>query len=266
MATPQLCAAPGCGKPARQNRYSACSMHEARMRRGGSFEPRQPKKSIDDLLCGRKKFGHWIVLGEGDPYRRPTADGKPHPDGVVRTAQCVCDCGTGRDIAIQTLKQGRSNHCGCRNGEMNAELHGIHLLSGTPIYKSWASLKARCLNPNNADYPDYGGMGITVCDRWRDSFEAFYEDMGPRPEGSSIDRIDVNGNYEPGNCRWATGVEQAQNKRETRWVSFRGEKLAMIEACRRAGLSRTKYKVIHARVHRRGMTFEQAMAMEGIAT
>jgi hypothetical protein len=137
-------------------------------------------------------------------------------------------------------------------------------MSGTPIYKSWASLKARCLNPNNADYPDYGGRGITVCDRWSDSFEAFYEDMGARPEGSSIDRIDVNGNYEPTNCRWATGVEQAQNKRETRWVSFRGEKLSMIEACRRAGLSTMKYKVIHARVHKRGLTFEQALAMEGI--
>lgn len=235
------------------------------MRRGGSFERRQPKKTIDQLLAGRSQIGHWTVLGEGKPYCRPTADGSPHPDGVVRTARCVCDCGTTRNIAIQTLKQERSTHCGCRNGEMNAQLHGTHLMSGTPTYKSWASLKARCLNPNNADYPDYGGRGITVCERWRDSFADFYEDMGSRPEGCSIDRIDVNGNYEPGNCRWATPTEQMQNVRHNVIVRFRGEDIALIEACRRAGLGREKYKVIHARVHKRGMTFEQALAKEGIA-
>ena len=93
----------------------------------------------------------------------------------------------------------------------------------------------------------------------------FLADMGRRPTPQhSIDRIDVNGNYEPGNCRWATAREQAANKQNTRWVFFRGERIAMIEACRRAGIE-SRYKLIHKRVHSKGMTFEQALAKEGVA-
>ncbi|WP_347271641.1 hypothetical protein [Rhizorhabdus histidinilytica] len=262
MAMPELCAAPDCDKPARQNRYNACSMHEARMRRGGSFEPRQPIKSLADHLGGCSRFGSWEVLGEGKPYQRKTEQGRRH--GRQRTALCRCDCGTERHVPIQILKAGKSHHCGCRNGEKNAELHGTHLMSATPEHRSWAHMKERCFNENCADYPDYGGRGITVCDRWRDSFEAFFADMGPRPSiKHSIDRIDVNRNYDPGNCRWATNLEQAQNKRDTRWVLFRGQRMSMREACRLAELD-AKYKVIHARVHRRGMTLEQAMAIEGV--
>ena len=253
MAATQLCAATGCDKPARQNRYNACSMHEARMRRGGSFEPRQPKMTFESIIGGKSAFGHWTVLGEGEPYQRKSAAKRYGP---IRTAICRCECGTVRTIHIHTLKQGKSQHCGCRNGEKNAELHGKHLMYGTPEYRTWAHMKERCLNQNCADYPSYGGRGIMVCDRWRDSFEAFFADMGARPAGHSIERVDVNGNYEPGNCCWATPREQAQNQRTTRFVELAGETLALREACRRI---EAPYKSIH-RSMSNGKTFEQAAA------
>jgi hypothetical protein len=111
--------------------------------------------------------------------------------------------------------------------------------SHTPEYIAWHEIKQRCLNPNRRDYPDYGGRGITICERWRDSFHAFLADVGPRPAPEySIGRLENDGHYEPGNAAWQTKEEQANNTRRNRFVEYKGERMTMVQACRLAGLGR----------------------------
>lgn len=148
-----------------------------------------------------ERYGRWTVLdvalGE---------DGKGRY--VVR-----CDCGTERSVSGYTIRSGRSRSCGCLQRELAAERGRTHGLTGSPEYVSWSSMKARCLNPKNDNYSRYGGRGITVCNEWRDSFEAFLAAVGPKPSPHhTLDRIDVDGNYEPGNVRWATPAEQRANQ------------------------------------------------------
>lgn len=126
---------------------------------------------------------------------------------------CVCDCGTRTSIAINDW--GRTESCGCLVLDRVREANTTHGFSGTPTYRTWVGMWRRCTQPHVKAFPDYGGRGITVCDRWKD-FAAFLADMGERPEGKSLDRIDVNGNYEPENCRWATAAEQRANQRPRR--------------------------------------------------
>lgn len=107
-------------------------------------------------------------------------------------------------------------------------------MSGTPTYRTWANMMTRCRNPKAVNYSDYGGRGIAVCDRWL-KFDNFFADMGNRPEGMSLDRIDVNGNYGPDNCRWATEHEQKSNTRIVKIVTLDGELVSTNEAMRRLG-------------------------------
>lgn len=139
-----------------------------------------------------------------------------------KMVECLCDCGNRRIVSLYDLKRSHTTSCGClRIDKLRAD-NTTHGLSKTPTHNSWRAMLERCNRPAHQFYLYYGGRGIAVCKRWM-TFENFLADMGLKPKGKSLDRIDPNGNYEPGNCRWATSKEQARNVSNIRTITHNGK-------------------------------------------
>ena len=130
-----------------------------------------------------------------------------------------------------------------------------HGMRKSKVYNVWCLMKQRCLNPNNKSYPNYGGRGIQVCDRWLE-FANFYEDMGKPSDGMTLERIDNNGNYDPTNCKWATRKEQSNNQQHTRLIEFNGETYSVSEWARKLGLSQA---TLNSRLNRYGWSISRAL-------
>jgi len=194
------------------------------------------------LVRRRKNHGFvdmtgWVMKEHGVPESRLTALSLAEPyignDGHKRQ-QWLCHCECGNEIIALGfhIRKGVTKSCGCYHSDVSAELgrrtgklRVTHGESNTRLYKEWRGMKVRCNNPTDQHWPDYGGRGIRLCDEWNESYEAFAEwaKANGYDDSLTIDRIDVNGNYEPSNCRWVTQKEQSNNKRTNVYLTYKGE-------------------------------------------
>jgi len=183
----------------------------------------------------------------GKKFGRLTVVGFSHVGGGQSYWFCKCECGGTKTTRAYSITSGHTQSCGCLSRETwtaigkKSKTHGM---SETVEFRTWASIKERCLNKNSTAWKNYGGKGITICRTWRESFNLFYRDMGKRPPGTSIDRINNAGNYTPGNCRWATKDQQMAN----RSVTLPKQVVLLIEAISKH--ENITYKAAYSRLRR----------------
>ena len=197
-----------------------------------------------------RKYGLWSIL-----YRVENDH-----NGATRW-MCKCDCGTEKVQWKGNLVRGLTRSCGCAKGSsISVAKKGIavtHGMTKTPVWHTWQSMLGRCLNPNAKSFPIYGARGIKVCEKWL-TFEGFFEDMGDRPLGTTLDRIDTDGDYCKENCRWATKDVQERNKRTNVFLEAFGEKKIITDWVRDTRCN-TKHTATVQRRMKRGLSIEQAM-------
>lgn len=195
-------------------------------------------------------FGRWTVTTE--PYKLVGLGNHKYVDAI-------CTCGTVRaKVHVGSLQKGDSKSCGCLSKELlrsRNSLRATHGYSAHLLYRTWLNILSRCQNPKNLQYPGYGARGISICESWK-TFEGFYSGVGDPPfEGATLDRINNDGNYCPGNIRWATRAEQNRNKRNITVYEFQGQLLTLPEISRIVGMD---YGLLYKRVRNLGMSLHEA--------
>lgn len=170
---------------------------------------------------------------------------------------CICDCGNFKEVSIGALGK-QTNSCGCLQKESRIKTHIIHGKSNSRLFTIWRNIKARCYNQNEPAYNNYGARGIMMCDEWIHDFQAFYDwsISNGYNDTLTIDRINVNGNYEPNNCRWANAKQQAQNRRTSKIYTINGETHCLKEWCEILNLN---YRTIHKRIYNHNWDVEKAL-------
>jgi hypothetical protein len=180
-----------------------------------------------------------------------------------RKWNCVCGCGEKSRVQTGHLRNGDTKSCGCLHRELTRKrLKGTafgrtHGMTGTATHGTWKAMVSRCTNKSHKNYSHYGGRGITICEHWR-KFENFLADMGEKPKGLTLERIDNDGNYEPGNCRWATQAEQSRNHSRNHNITLFGITLCLSDWAKWCGVNKS---TVYARLSR-GKTYEEALGIE----
>lgn len=193
------------------------------------------------------KVGSWTLISYEPGARAP----KAYPYWL-----CRCDCGTERKVLSNNLMRGITESCGCVHRDAAKLRTTTHGLSHTKVWYCWTHLRDRCTNPNLKDFHRYGGRGITYAPEWED-FASFYAYVGDPPsEKHTIDRIDVNGNYEPGNVRWATYTQQNRNRRDNTLYTYRGESKVLAEWAPKYGIN---LKTLSSRIYQMNWDFQEAL-------
>lgn len=188
----------------------------------------------------------------GQKYGRLTViEKQPVRDKYKKVVwKCVCDCGAVVMVNTKNIRTGNTTSCGCYHRDLITK-HGMR---NTSVYRTWSSMRTRCLNPNTPAFSHYGARGITIDKAW-DDFSQFYEDMGDVPKGMTLDRIDNNQGYSKDNCRWSTKKTQAINRRSTKFVFFNGENKSVSDWARSIGI---RIDTLHYRLSH-GWSVEKAL-------
>ena len=191
-----------------------------------------------------QRFNHLVVIKR-----------VPNDAHGIAKWECRCDCGKTTIVRGKNLKTGAVKSCGCLRHNATNKTHNM---THTRIYQTWASMKSRCYNPKNRSYKDYGGRGIKVCGEWINNFECFYDwaVKSGYSDSLTIERINVDGDYCPDNCKWLPKSEQANNRKSCIVISYQGKTQNLSQWCKELGLD---YKRVNNRIVKLGMTFEEAI-------